>query len=114
MRKRFSSSSWVRAGICLEQVELPAASGARLRNALLGCASILSLFLATDDLAFGDDVRLVARDATQIPSPIRRTEPTTVQITSTLEEVTAELADGTTFPFWTFDGTVPGPLMRVL
>lgn len=102
------------AGARLEQGKLPEGRRARLRIVLLGCASVLAFFLATNGLAFGDAVRLVARDASQIPSPIRRTEPTTVQITSTLEEVTAELADGTTFPFWTFDGTVPGPLMRVM
>ena len=56
----------------------------------------------------------VARDASRVPPPIMRTEPITVQVNLTTYEVTAEIADGTTFTFWTFDGTVPGPLIRVM
>jgi nitrite reductase (NO-forming) len=56
----------------------------------------------------------VAQDPSAVPAPIRRTEPTTVSITLTIREVDAELADGTTYSFWTFDGTVPGPMLRVM
>lgn len=56
----------------------------------------------------------VARDPSIVPPPIARTEPTTVKITLTTKEVTAELADGVTYDFWTFDGTVPGPLLRAM
>ncbi len=56
----------------------------------------------------------VARDPSIVPAPITRTEPTTVSITLTIEEVVAELADGATYSFWTFDGTVPGPMLRVM
>jgi nitrite reductase (NO-forming) len=78
--------------------------------------AVIGINLVMTDVqpAQADEVRYVARDAADIPAPITRTEPATVSITSTIEEVTAELADGTTFPFWTFDGTVPGPLMRVM
>jgi nitrite reductase (NO-forming) len=60
------------------------------------------------------DTIYVARDAASVPSPINRAEPITVPITSTIQEVTAELDDGVNYTFWTFDGTVPGPLMRVM
>lgn len=60
------------------------------------------------------DTPNVARDPADVPPPITRTEPTEVAITLTVEEVTAELAGGTTYTFWTFDGTVPGPLLRVM
>lgn len=60
------------------------------------------------------DVPNVIRDPADVPPPITRTEPTTVRITLTIQEVTAELADGTTYSFWTFDGTVPGPMLRVM
>lgn len=56
----------------------------------------------------------VARDPADIPAPITRTENITVKITLTIKEVVAELADGTTYSFWTFDGTVPGPFIRVM
>lgn len=56
----------------------------------------------------------VARNPAQVPAPITRTDPTTVEINLTAKEVTAEIADGATYTFWTFDGTVPGPLLRVM
>lgn len=62
----------------------------------------------------GGPKALVVRDPADVPPPIRRTEPTTVEVTLTVREGVAELADGVTFPFWTFDGTVPGPLIRVM
>jgi nitrite reductase (NO-forming) len=56
----------------------------------------------------------VARDPSDVPAPITRTTPTTVSITLTIKEVVAELANGATYSFWTFDGTVPGPMLRVM
>ena len=56
----------------------------------------------------------VARDPSIVPPPITRTEPTTVDLKLTIKEVVSQLADGTTFLFWTFDGTVPGPMLRVM
>ncbi len=60
------------------------------------------------------DVPNVARDPSDVPPPITRTEPTIVSITLTIKEVVSELADGATYSFWTFDGTVPGPMLRVM
>lgn len=60
------------------------------------------------------DVDHVAHHPTDLPSPITRTEPTTVQYTVTFQELTAQLADGATYDFWTFDGAVPGPMLRVM
>lgn len=56
----------------------------------------------------------VALDPTQLPPPINRTEPTTVKVNLTVQEVNAEMADGAAYGFWTFDGTVPGPMIRVM
>ena len=72
------------------------------------------LGIATLQPAQATDVANVAHDPADLPPPITRTEPTTVQVTLTAKEVVAELADGTTYAFWTFDGTVPGPLVRVM
>jgi nitrite reductase (NO-forming) len=60
------------------------------------------------------DVPNVARDPADVPAPITRTQPTTVRVTLTVQEVVSELADGTSYSFWTFDGTVPGPMIRVM
>ena len=60
-----------------------------------------------DDAPAGGGPPLAVRDASDLPPPITRTTPTTVQYTLTIEEHTAELADGTTYEFWTFGDAVP-------
>jgi nitrite reductase (NO-forming) len=56
----------------------------------------------------------VALDPAAVASPLGRTTPATVDLTLTVKEVTAEIAGGVSYDFWTFDGTVPGPLLRVM
>jgi nitrite reductase (NO-forming) len=45
--------------------------------------------------------------------PTGRTSPARVSVTLEVREETREIADGATFNFWTFGGTVPGPMIRV-
>ena len=49
----------------------------------------------------------------EVAAPIERTEPATVSVGLETREVTALLADGVPYRFWTFNGTVPGPMIRV-
>jgi nitrite reductase (NO-forming) len=60
------------------------------------------------------DVNNVIMDPARVPPPITRSEPATVEVNLTVQEVTAEIADGATFTYWTFNGTVPGPMIRVM
>jgi len=55
----------------------------------------------------------VAADPTDIPRPIERDEPTTVEVMLRPEAVTVDLADDVTFDFMTYNGEVPGPMIRV-
>ncbi|RDZ63932.1 nitrite reductase, copper-containing [Haloferax sp. Atlit-12N] len=55
----------------------------------------------------------VAADPTDIPGPIDRSEPAEVDVTLRPEEVTAEVEDGVTFTYMTYNGQVPGPFIRV-
>jgi nitrite reductase (NO-forming) len=55
----------------------------------------------------------VAADPTDVPDPIDRDEPKHHDVTLTAKEVTAKVEDGVTFNFMTFDGQVPGPMLRV-
>jgi nitrite reductase (NO-forming) len=48
-----------------------------------------------------------------IAPPIARNEPALVKYEVETTEVTAKLADGQTYTFWTFGGSVPGPMLRV-
>ena len=45
--------------------------------------------------------------------PVNRTSPAKVVVDIEVREVTREIADGATYTFWTFGGTVPGPMIRV-
>jgi nitrite reductase (NO-forming) len=55
----------------------------------------------------------IAADPTDIPEPIDRDEPETVEVTLRAEEVTAEVEDGVEFDYMTYNGQIPGPMIRV-
>ena len=55
----------------------------------------------------------IVRDPTDIPAQIGVREPQTVRIDLEAIEVEGQLADGTTYTYWTFNGQVPGPFYRV-
>jgi nitrite reductase (NO-forming) len=55
----------------------------------------------------------IVRDPTDIPAPIGQREPQTVRIDLETVEIEGQLADGTTYNYWTFNGKVPGPFFRV-
>ena len=55
----------------------------------------------------------IVRQPTDLPGPIERTTPQTVTVELETTEVTARLADGVSYTFWTFNGKVPGPFIRV-
>ncbi len=52
-------------------------------------------------------------DATDVPAPLDRKHNKLVEFVIETEEVVAELEDGTTYEMWTYDGKVPGPMLRV-
>ena len=51
--------------------------------------------------------------APKVPPPIKRKTPARVKIDLETKEVTTRLADGVEYNFWTFGGTVPGPMIRI-
>ena len=55
----------------------------------------------------------IVRDPTEIPASIPVREPQTVRIDLETVEIEGQLADGTTYKYWTFNGKVPGPFYRV-
>jgi nitrite reductase (NO-forming) len=59
------------------------------------------------------DVQDISRRAWDLPPPIERTTPETVVVYLEAREVVAEIEPGVTYTFWTFNGTVPGPFIRV-
>ncbi len=57
----------------------------------------------------------IARDPTDIPPPVGKRGPSVVHVTLTAEEVvgTLDSSASTTYRYWTFNGKVPGPMIRV-
>jgi nitrite reductase (NO-forming) len=55
----------------------------------------------------------VMKNPIDIPAPLGAGAPTHHDLMLTTKEVVGKLDDGTTYSYWTFDGTVPGPLLRV-
>ena len=65
---------------------------------------------ATATLATAADI---SRDPTDLPPPIGVRGPQKVRVDLTTVEVQGQLADKTTYNFWTFNKKVPGPMVRV-
>jgi nitrite reductase (NO-forming) len=55
----------------------------------------------------------ISREPTDLPGPISKRDPQTVRVDLFSVELEGRLAEGTTFGYWTFNGKVPGPLIRV-
>jgi len=57
----------------------------------------------------------IVRDPADVPPPIGNREPGVVRVTLTAQELLGELdaSSGTTYRYWTFNGKVPGPMIRV-
>lgn len=62
--------------------------------------------------AAADAVSIVHNPA-DLPAPVGDREPTDVRVDLRAVEVNGILGDGTTFRYYTFDGTIPGPMIRV-
>lgn len=61
-----------------------------------------------------DYVSDIARDPNDLPPPLTRTINETVHVDLETQEVIAEIAPGIKYNYWTFNGKVPGPFVRVL
>ncbi|MGA3296086.1 MAG: copper-containing nitrite reductase [Candidatus Bathyarchaeia archaeon] len=70
--------------------------------------SLLDVSAASNTPAYAADRSKSPIDIPAAPSTLNR-----VIVTLVAEEVLGQLADGVTFMFWTFNGTVPGPFIRL-
>jgi nitrite reductase (NO-forming) len=65
------------------------------------------------------DIKPLPADLAPLPAPhadgpLNRTQPAYVKFDLTTQKVTAKMADGVAYEYWTFNGSVPGPMLRVL
>lgn len=101
---------------------------AQKRSFLIASASMLALaFCLGTTAARADDghgggmhphvqmpgVADIVRSPTDLPPPLAMRGPETIRIDMKTIEVTGQLNDGTSYQYWTFDGKVPGPFVRV-
>lgn len=55
----------------------------------------------------------IVRDPSDLPAPLPKRGPEKVVVNLETVELAGQLADGTTYQYWTFNGKVPGPFVRV-
>jgi nitrite reductase (NO-forming) len=89
----------------------PQAPPANAMANMPGMASGSSLPSTPDILPLPDGLRPLP--APELAPPVTRTEPAYVRYDLTTQKVTALMADGVAYDYWTFNGTVPGPMLRV-
>lgn len=65
------------------------------------------------DINTFEGVTDIAQDPTAVPPPITRTTAETVRVDLETLEIEARLDSNATYTFWTFNGRVPGPFLRV-
>lgn len=92
---------------------LAGCSGKAAPSAKNEASDVTEAEAASLDPAKSLDVDRVAADPTDLPPPIDRDEPRELEFTLTAEEVTAEIEPGVTFDYMTYNGRIPGPMLRV-
>ena len=61
----------------------------------------------------GEPIHAVLTSPPNVPPPTKRNYPAKVIVELEVKEVDMEIAEGSTYTFWTFGGTVPGSFVRV-
>jgi nitrite reductase (NO-forming) len=82
-------------------------------TAALAALTAGSAAFAADAAPTPTAVADIVRPATDLPPPITRREPAVVKVNLVTQEVVGQLADGATYGYWTFNGKLPGPMVRV-
>ena len=72
--------------------------------------NVLSFFTNIDKF---QRIKDIARDPRDVPPALGDTSARDVEINLTAREVISEVAPGVVVNYWTFDGTVPGPFLRM-
>ncbi len=85
------------------------------KSAIFGVLILaLSTFFSATSWADESGAVSIVKDPTEVGTPVGKRGPETVKFTLEVKEVLGILdaKDKTTFKYWTFNGTVPGPLLR--
>ena len=101
------------AGLTLASLALGTQSALAQQSMTMAATTTGDLGSRIYDVHVVDGVSDIAHDPTDIPPPLTRTTPATVRVDLETVEVEARLDTNTTYTYWTFNGTVPGPFVRV-
>ncbi|MCA9478162.1 MAG: multicopper oxidase domain-containing protein [Nanoarchaeota archaeon] len=71
--------------------------------------SAINFFLHLDEF---EDVEDISYDPRDVPLPVGNRSAQHLTVDLVAKEVLSEITDGTTLNYWTFNGKVPGPLIR--
>ncbi len=83
---------------------------------MCGTLFLTITLLGLTTLAWGNNLPSVKAQLTtlpEVPTPVTRTNPAKVVVEVEAKEFVGTLADGVQYKFWSFNGTVPGPMIRV-
>ncbi len=84
------------------------------RKAMRCRTGIIALCLLwSPTMASADTIKATLSTAPNVPPPITRTKPATVVVEMEAKEYVGTIAEGKQYKFWSFNGTVPGPMIRV-
>jgi len=84
-------------------------------SAIIGAMSLgLLTFVSTASWAEGPEAVSIVQDPTAVGTPVGMRKPKTLKFTLEAQEVLGVLdaAAKTTYTYWTFNGKVPGPMLR--
>src|SRR5262252_1741426 len=81
--------------------------------ALLVAGAGAKLWSTTAESPSLQEVKAILTAPPLVPPPVDRRGNARVIVNLEATEVTGTLADGVRYSFWTFGGTVPGPMIRV-
>jgi nitrite reductase (NO-forming) len=106
----------VRLSRCLK-LKAAASSIALAATFALGTSFIMPIPTLAHDTAGTHEqmpgVADIVRDPVDLPAPLAVREPQRLHIDLETMEVTGQLDEGTSYRYWTFNGQVPGPFLRV-
>ena len=75
-------------------------------------AGMEGLIQVGEQQAAADELPSIVHDPAALPAPVGDRGPRELDFTLETVEKKARLADGTSYRFWTFNETVPGPMLR--
>jgi nitrite reductase (NO-forming) len=99
-------------GGCRMKKPLMMVAGVAIAAAIIAGAGV-KLWAQSAGGAGLPEIKAVLTVAPQVPLPVDRQGAARVIVNLEMTEVTATLADGVKYAFWTFGGSVPGPFVRV-